>query len=450
MPSLFQKGLCNTLSRLSLQSTFASLSFPHRSFQRLSTLQAAFYVPLSWLLLSLLAALPFYLALELSFVDALFVAVAALTTTLPVFSPADIPPTLFLYQMALGWLGGLYYLVLLFTILPLVSGCFGITLTAKDISFSPVYTRLGERAFEAARLYILFSVLTFCLYLLRGLPKMSALWAMCGSVSTLGFGNFGHLLTNDTGMALPALAALFAGTSNLLWQHAYTKKSLRLLLDDTELRLYFRVLLVASLLFALLLYAKNDFPPVHAIEVGLFTSLSFLTTTGTIVGDGYHWSDSAHILALILAFFGPAVGSIGGGIGLLRLQVLFRLMRGELKRTLHPHMVIAVHGGNKSVPVKIMGRILIFFFLYVLTFFIATILLSVAGLDTMPAIALSAGALGSTGSLWYLFSADALLELSVWTKCLASFFMLVGRMEIFACLVLLGATLGRSAKNHWR
>lgn len=131
------------------------------------------------------------------------------------------------------------------------------------------------------------------------------------------------------------------------------------------------------------------------------------------------------------------MGSAAGGLKVMRILVLWRMAWAELKRTLHPHMVIAVKVDGLLVPAKILGRILTFLFLYMAIFVIFSLLLSLTGIDMMQAMGLAAGCLTSTGSTAALFGVGTLAYFPDWAKLLCCLLMILGRIEIFSFLVLL-------------
>ena len=130
----------------------------------------------------------------------------------------------------------------------------------------------------------------------------------------------------------------------------------------------------------------------------------------------------------------------------MRLLVLLRMMTAELRRTLHPQLVISLKIDGLPVSMHIVGRILSFFFLYMLFFMVFALLLTLSGITLMQAMGVAAGCLSSSGSTAVLFAAPAFASLPGWALGLCALLMVLGRIEIFAFLLLLD--MGLSKLRH--
>ena len=153
-------------------------------------------------------------------------------------------------------------------------------------------------------------------------------------------------------------------------------------------------------------------------------------------------------MLFLLAFLGGCIGSPAGGLKVVRLLVLAKLTAQELRRTLHPHMVVSVRLDGLAVPDKVVGRMLAFFFLASAFFFFGTIAIAASGVAILPAMGLAAGCQSSMGQVALLFGLPGTAALAPATKAVAILLMLAGRAGIFSFLML-GAIGGESVRKKW-
>ena len=134
----------------------------------------------------------------------------------------------------------------------------------------------------------------------------------------------------------------------------------------------------------------------------------------------------------------------------MRLLVLIKMAKAEILRTIHPRMIVNIKIDGKSVPHKLYGRILSFFFLYVVVLILATLGLALAHIDTLPAMGFAVGCLSGTGTVvTLLYGGKDFLLLPGWVKVFAGFLMILGRLEIFSFLILLRAGIDRLHRRQW-
>ena len=406
------------LVALGTGALFYWLGREHRRPLRLG--EGAGFAVLAWPYLAAVGALPFVLSGRLSPLPAFFGSMAAFSATgLSSFaSGAPLPPSLLLWHGLMSWLGGLAFVVMLVTVLPQVSGCFGITLTARQsVAFSPVWRRMHRALWHGLFIYgglTLFFVLVLAAL---GLSPFRALLLALLTVSTAGSSATAAVQAYDSPALEVALSLmmLVTGGNFLLYWQALSRRRARLLACDAEVRAALALVLAA----------------------GGFTSTA---VTG--------WPDFDRYLLFLLAFTGACIGSPAGGLKTVRLLVLARMTAEELRRTLHPHMVVCVRLDGLPVPDKVVGRLLSLFFLTVLVLFVGTLAIAATGVPILPSLGLAAGCLTSTGHTAALFGFTEVASLSApgMGACLA--LMLLGRVEIFSAL-LFACFLGERLQRRW-
>lgn len=434
-----------------LWRVFSHLSKGHR--HTIGVTDGAVFLFAAWLLNSLLGALPFFLTGELSAADAFFASVAAFTTTALLFTPTGLESALGFWQIFQGWIGGMHFLCLLVTIMPQVGGCFGLTLSAQQsTNFSPLLRRMNAEGRKMALLYAALTLLSLGIFLLAGESFLSSAVLALTSISTTGLDPRGVVLSGSslTTELAAEISMLLAGVNFLLWQRAAARRDIRSLFADAELRFFLAVTFAGGAALAIYLAVAGVYDVERSLRMGFFHAISFATTTGFSAAPLGAWPTFPHAVLLLLAALGSSIGAVGGGFKAMRLLVLLKMAKAEVLRTIHPRMIINIKIDGKSVPHKLHGRILSFFFLYVVVLLLATLGLALAHIDTLPAMGFAVGCLSGTGTVvTLLYGGKDFLLLPGWVKVFAGFLMILGRLEIFSFLILLRAGIDRLHKRQW-
>lgn len=411
--------------------------------RQLTLREGVLFITFSWVLMGFIGSMPYRISGLLPGSAAVyFETFSSLTTTglsCLNFDRTGLPRSLLLWHSMMSWLGGLSFIIMLVTVLPQVGGCFGLMLSARQsVSFSPFWHRMSRAIWCGTGVYIglsAFSVLLFCL---AGLPPFEALTRAMTTLSSGGGTSFySFMIYDDPVLELAAgVVMLLSSLSLLLCWKAWERKSFRLLWQDTELRTFGLIFLGAGLLLSGYLYRSGWYDLAGSLRYGFFQAASFLSTNGFASAPFWLWPGFERYVLFLLVFVGGCMGSAAGGLKVMRILVLFRMTWAELRRTLHPHMVVSVRMDGLPVASKVLGRILAYFFLYLMLFILASLLLSLAGITLMQAMGIAAGCITSTGSTAALFGLGSLYFLPDWAKWACCLLMVLGRIEIFSFLVL--------------
>ena len=200
--------------------------------RQLTTRESAMFMVLVWVLLGALGAMPYIISgLFPSVTAAIFETIASLTTTglsCLFFDRTTLPPALLLWHSLMSWLGGLSFVIMLATVMPQISGCFGLSLSVRQsIFFSPVWNRMSKSVRQGASVYAILTLLAAGLFWLAGLTPFEALTrammtlSSSGGVSIYTFLNENNVLLELAGMA----AMLFSSISLLLCWKAWNRKN---------------------------------------------------------------------------------------------------------------------------------------------------------------------------------------------------------------------------------
>lgn len=421
--------------------------------KQLAVVEGAAYLLSVWLLLGIIGMLPYVAAGILTPVDAFFESIGAYTTTGIGCLPQDngLSRSFLLWHSLMEWMGGLNFILMLVTVVPQVSGCFGVTLSAhQSIAFSPMISRMRNAAIQTGKVYIGITVISALLYALAGLTPFAAVTqamttaSTSGGLATLDFAGMDNIL-----LELAAVVSMILASCNflLIWK-AVSRREFVSIFRDTELRTYLLVLFCASGLVVLNLWTSGTYPIWQSLRYGTFAVVSFMSTTGFASAPFALWPGFDRYLLFVLVFVGGCIGSATGGLRVMRFLVLFRMAAREMRRTIHPHMVISLKIDGVPVSLKIISRVLSFFFLYVAVFLFSMLVLSLAGITLLQAMGLAAGCLSSVGATATLYGVSSFAMLPDWTKLYCCFVMILGRVEIFSFLIVLH-TLLTNFRSKW-
>ncbi len=408
-------------------------------------------VSMFWVTLALFGCIPFLMLPEsnLTLTDAIFESTSGLTTTgATVITNLDsLPKGLLFYRAQLQWLGGLGIIVLAVAVLPML-GVGGMHLYKAESAASVTESKLTPRQKETARsltsIYVVLTVLCALGYLLGG---MSFFDAVCHAMTTVAIGGFS---THDASFGffqgssfiywVSSIFMLLAGINFSLHFFAWKNKALSTYLADSEFKAYIVLLLTVVFIagVSLLVSQTQTQSPATFTEL-FFQVVSIGTTTGyTTAGYGY-WPVFIPFLLLLVSFVGGCVGSTGGGLKVARCLILLKQGLREAKRLVHPSAEIAVKINSKAVDQKILDSVWGFISAYVVILVVFTLTLLACGLDELTAFSAVTASLNNLGpGLGEVFVNYTDLSLLPKWVCIAA--MVLGRLEIFALLVLFTPT----------
>ncbi len=431
-----------------LGMVFGNMGRSH--MRQLSVQEGTLFLLAIWFLLAVLGMLPFHLAgLHLSPADTFFECISALTTTGMTALGESLPPTLLLWRALMSWFGGLLFVVILVTVLPVVSGCFGVDFSVRqERLFSPLWNRMTRPMREMMLLYIAITAVAVGIYLMAGDEIFPALILALFTISSGAGPMTGGLPPTPALMLGAGLVALLSALPLLtLWQLLH-RRSGAMLTRHMELRSFFLLFLAAGTLLVIPPLLHGTQPLAQALGYSFFYAISFLSTNGLMLQEEVPFHSGATLLLILLAIIGGCMGSAAGGFRISRVLVLVSLAWTELLRTLHPRMVLAVRQGGEVVPLHSAGRILVLAFFFAAVFSISSLLIALAGLPPIETIALTVSCLTTTGGVSSLTDLSTVAALPIWTKLICALLMILGRIEIFAFFLLLG-TLFEDTGHRW-
>jgi trk system potassium uptake protein TrkH len=401
-------------------------------------------VTLGWATVALFGSLPFLFSGTISSVtNAYFETMSGFTTTGATICQAieQLPKSILFWRSLIQWLGGMGIILFSIAILPLL-GVGGMELYKAEVP-GPTPDKIKPRIAETARtlwkVYLLISLAEVFLLLLGG---MNLFDSICHTFTTLATGGFSTKNVSVEHFNSPYFETIFilfmllAGINFSLHYRLLLGK-VKNFWNDSELHFFLLIFLFSSLLIAFNLkgFLFSDF--LSSLRHACFQVASILTTTGYSSNNFGEWPYFSQYILLILMFIGGCTGSTGGGIKCFRIMLLIKQGYRELYRMIHPHAVVPVKLGGKSVPAKTIEGIWGFFFIYLLLFALSSLIMALLGLDIITAISSVAACLGNVGpGLGAVGPAENFNQLPALGKWLLSLCMLIGRLEIYTVIIL--------------
>jgi trk system potassium uptake protein TrkH len=419
-----------------------------RRYRRdLSPRDGILLVTLAWAGGAAFATLPLLMAIPgLSFTDAYFETMSGLTTTgSTVLSNLDtLAPALNIWRGLLVWLGGMGLIVLAVAILPLL-GVGGRQIFKAETPGPMKDAKLTPRITETAKgLWVVYSLISLACVVAYRLAGMTWFDAFMHMFSTMGLGgfsshdaSFGYWnspLIESVAIFFMLAAGINFGTHFL----AMRGRSAVAYRRDPEAGLFVLITLASCVGVALYLLAMDVYADFWtALRFASFNVVSIATTTGYANTDYNLWPVFAPMWMLFLCCFVSCSGSTGGGIKLIRAQLLYRQLYREFVKLLHPDAVTPVKLGGQVIENKIVFAVLAFLFIYVCCVVTMTLMLLASSLDAVTAFSAVIASINNTGpGLNQVGPATTYEVLSDFQTWVCTFAMLIGRLELFTVLVI--------------
>lgn len=415
-------------------------------------------VTLVWTVLPLVATLPLVIYFReagepIAFSLLYFETMSGLTTTgATALQGLDtLPPAINVWRATLMWIGGMGILVLAVAILPMLGVGGSQVVRAetpgpmKDEKLTP---RIASTAKGLYAVYLGISVLCFGAYAATGMHFIDAYVHMAATVSLGGFSSYDSSFAAFDSVAVEIVAIVFmliCAVSFATHFNAVRQRSLGAYLRCPEARYVLAILLGSGLAISAWLWATEVYTsPTEALRFGMFNTISVATTTGFANTDYAAWPIVAPLAMILLSCFTASSGSTGSGIKLVRLLLIIKQTRVELRRVLHPRLVAPIQVSKRIVDSRVLLALMAFLMLYVVSIGLIAFLLLLTGLDPATAISAAVASINNLGpGLGMVGPAGnfaAFEGLQVW---LCTFGMLLGRLELVTVLVLLTPSFWR-------
>jgi trk system potassium uptake protein TrkH len=416
-----------------------------RHARQLSRREGVLLVVGTWVSVCFFGSLPFLFSSYFSgLTDAFFESVSGFTTTgATVLDQVEIlPRPLQFWRCFTHWLGGMGIVLLGVAILPLL-GHGGMELYRAEFSGAKsekLKPRIAESARSLWKIYFALSVVEFAALRWAG---MNSFEALCHTFSTLGTGGFSTRTASIAGFNSPAIEfiilmfMLLAGMSFIQHYRLWVERRPRNVLSDAETRNYVAIFVTASIVICLILIGSSGYAPAKALRSSFFQVGSILTTTGFVTDDFEAWVPLPQLILLALMFVGGCTGSTAGGLKIMRIVLLPRVVNREFKRMIERRGVFAVRLNGHAMQESTIQSLLNLVYIAFVVNLVSCCLLTAAGVDVLTSIAAVAASMFNIGpglrGVGPLENYATLPALAKWvlTAC-----MIAGRLEFYTVLVI--------------
>ncbi|PLX13339.1 MAG: potassium transporter, partial [Marinilabiliales bacterium] len=420
----------------------------HREYPKLVSKTAFLAVTISWVVISISGALPYYFSGHFnSFTDAIFESISGFTTTgASILTDIEsLPKSILFWRSLTHWIGGIGIIVLVIVIMP--------SLKISNYNLFVLESSLQEKIIprikkEGYRLLAIYVLITLVEIVLLRFGSMNLFDSICHSFGTIATGGFS---TKNDSIAeyspyiqyVIMIFMILAGTNFAVYYFSILGKFRKIKVNE-ELRYYFSILIIAGLVISGILFIQTPLTIEHSLRQGFFQSTSIITCTGFATTDYLAWPPLATGIIFILMFIGGSTGSTAGGIKIARHIIVFKNMKLVFRRALHPNMIAGIKINDSHVSDDNNNKILSFVMWYFIAFAAGSMILVFIGLDGASAIGSIATAMGGIGpGLGTVGPVSNFANVPIVAKYVISFYMILGRLEIYPVLILF-------TKFYWR
>ena len=412
--------------------------------KKLSLQNAFLLTALSWLSIAVFSSLPFIFSnLNLSITDSFFESMSGITTTgsTIITDLNSSPKAILLWRALLQWLGGIGIIVMAITLMPImnVGGMQLFKVSSSDAS-EKILPKTKEISLRLILIYLILTFLCSFFYNICGMKFFDSLTHSMTTIATGGFSNYNESIGHFNNIKIEIISMIFIilGSIPFIAYIKFLSGKKNIFYTDTQIKSFIKIIFYSILiLFIYLTIFNKSFSDVSLRSIS-FNVISILTGTGYVTQNFDNWGSFPLIYFLILMFIGGCAGSTACGIKIFRVQILYLFLKNQLKKIIYPRGIFIIKYDNNNVNEKFMASIIAFIYLYIIIFFIITAMLTLSGLDFTTSISGAATSISNVGpGLGELIGPNGnFSQLPDFSKWILSFGMILGRLELFAILVL--------------
>ncbi len=399
---------------------------------------------LSWVSIAIFGSLPFiFSSLELSLTDSFFESMSGITTTgsTIITNLNEAPRAILFWRAILQWLGGIGIIVMAITLMPIMNvGGMQLLKISEVHTGEKILPKSKEIIIRLIIIYLFLTITCAFFYKIFGMGYFDSLTHSMTTIATGGFSNYNESIGFFDSTLIEFTASIFIilGSIPFFTYIRFIHGDKKAFLSDAQIRTFIKITIFSILLlFIYLILKKGSFVEISFRSI-FFNVVSILTGTGYVTKDFDQWGNFPLIFFLILMFIGGCAGSTTCGIKIFRVQLLYLFIVNQLKKVIYPRGVFVIKYGKNNIDDKFMASIISFIYLYIIIFFILTSILSLTGLDFITSISGAATSISNVGpGLGDIIGPNGNFStLSDASKWALSAGMILGRLEIFAILVL--------------
>ena len=413
--------------------------------RKLNLQQAFLLTTLSWLSIAIFGCLPFLLSnLDLSFIDSFFESMSGITTTgSTIITNLDsAPKSILIWRAILQWLGGIGIIVMAITILPLlnIGGMQLFRMEGGDTT-EKILPKTREVTLVLSAIYLTLTFSCGIAYWIVGMNAFDSIAHAMTTIATGGFSTYSDSIGYFKNPKIEIVSIIFIilGSIPFIAYLKFVKGEKTIFFKDSQIKGLIYILVISVILmFLYLIFNNTQYSFLDNFRISAFNVVSILSGTGYVTSDFGMWGKFPLMFFLFLMFVGGCAGSTTCGIKIFRFQILGYFILNQIKKLFYPHGVFTIKYNKEKISNTFIYSIITFIFLYFFIFFILSILLSINGLDFITALSGSASAISNVGpGLGDVIGPKGnYSNLPSFSKLVLSFGMLLGRLELFAVLIL--------------
>ena len=396
-------------------------------------------VALSWIIISLIGALPIYLNHDAPYIDALFETVSGFTTTgATIFKDVEhLDKAILFWRGFTHFIGGMGVLAFVMAIIPLSTKNKSMHVLKAEMpgpSVSKLVPSMKKSLAILYGIYIGLTVLEIALLKIAHMPTFDSIVLAFGTAGTGGFSVLNTSIASYTTMAKYVIAIfmfLFGVNFNIYFLVALGK--VKEALKSEELKVYASMFIVAVAI--VVLNTVHIFGNTYkAFEEAFFHVSSIMTSTGYAIGDINVYPSTSRVVMLVLMLISACAGSTCGGLKISRLIICAKSIKRNLIKQVHPNAVQVVKFEGKKVSEETIENTNTFIFLYVALILLFILIISFNGYNIETTINAVFTTFANVGLCFNIQNFQEFTVLSKATLCIA---MLLGRLEIFPLVSLI-------------
>ena len=409
---------------------------------KLNLQQAFLLTALSWLSVAIFGSLPFFFSnLNFSFTNAFFESMSGITTTgsTIIANLENMPKSILLWRAILQWLGGIGIIIMAITLMPIMNvGGMQLFKISSNDSSEKVLPKSKEIAVRLIYIYSALTMMCALTYYVFGMNFFDSVTHSMTTLATGGFSNYNESIGFFDSLAIEISAMFFIilGSLPFISYIKFINGNRDIFFSDTQIITFFKIIFISIIILSIYLIFNNS--ETYNIRSIFFNVISILTGTGYVNAQFDNWGGFSLLIFLSLMFIGGCAGSTTCGVKIFRFQILYLFITNQLKKIIYPKGVFIIKYNQSSIDEKFISSIISFIFFYFVIFLVLTALLSLTGLDFVTAISGAATSISNVGpglgsEIGPNGNFSSLPDVSKWILSLG---MILGRLELFAILVL--------------
>ncbi len=409
-------------------------------------------VAICWVAISIFGALPFYISGSIpSFVDCIFETVSGFTTTGATIlqEVQSLPKGILFWRSFTHWIGGMGVLIFTLALMPSIGGNTIHLLRAESPGPAPgkVVPRIKQTAKIMYLIYFVMTIIQIILLLFAGLDFYDALVHAFGTAGTGGFSNMNSSVGAYNNVYVEVIITVFMllfGVNFTVYFHIITG-NIKQAFKNEEVKYYFLMVFVSMVIIAFNIKGLNGNSLWESFRQSSFQVASIVTTTGYATANFDLWPTLSKSILALLMLTGCCAGSTGGGIKTVRIVLLFKAIKRDINKIIHPRMVNSVKLDGKVVDDKVISEVGLFIFAYMALIVIAVLVVSIDGMDFESTVTSVFATIGNIGPGFKVVGPIGnFSSFSPLSKIVFSFCMLAGRLEIYPMLIILRPSMWKS------